>query len=249
MVVATPERVAFEYSAAGPGSRFVAQVIDLLVLNAVLAIVTGAAIAFNGLTGQGQLAFLIGLLLDFAIAVGYFWALEAITSGKTLGKWAMGLRVVGDLGEPITFTAASIRNLVRIVDFLPFFYALGLIVLFINGRGKRLGDLAAGTIVIRDRAAVSLHELTAAPAGLPAATSYPEPDEPVLRRLEPSLRAFVRAYAGRRHELTLAQRQQLADQAAPALARALPDVVGARGALAALDHLAGFGQEKGAARG
>jgi hypothetical protein len=150
----------------------------------------------------------------------------------------LGLRVVGDLGEPITFTAASIRNLVRIVDFLPFFYALGLVVLFVNGRGKRLGDLAAGTIVVRDREAVSLRDLTtvsSAPQG-----AYPEPDEPLLRRLEPTMRAFVRAYAGRRHQLSWMQRQLLADQVAHALDRALPDVVRTQGTLAALDRLAGF---------
>jgi uncharacterized RDD family membrane protein YckC len=238
MVVATPERVAFEYRAAGPGSRFVAQVIDLVLLVIVLAIVIAAAAAFGDLTGQNGLALLLGLLVGFVIVVGYFWTLEALWSGKTLGKYVMGLRVVGDLGEPITFTAASIRNLVRIVDFLPFFYGLGLVVLFVNGRGKRLGDLAAGTIVVRDREAVSLHDLTAA-ASAPRA-DHPEPEEPVLRRLEPNLRAFIRAYSGRRHQLTLIQRQLLADQVAPALDRALPDIVRTHGTLAALDRLAGF---------
>jgi uncharacterized RDD family membrane protein YckC len=240
MVVATPERVAFEYRAAGPGSRFVAQVIDLVILLVALAVVIAAAIAFGDLTGQTGLAVLLGLLIGFVILVGYFWFLEALWSGKTLGKYVMGLRVVGDLGEPITFTAASIRNLVRIVDFLPFFYGFGLVVLFVNGRGKRLGDLAAGTIVVRDREAVSLRDLTALEAAPAPAFAAPEPDEPVLRRLEPTLRTFVRAYAGRRHQLTSAQRQALAEQIAPALDRALPDVVRTRGALAALDELAGF---------
>src|SRR5438094_6540980 len=238
MVVATPERVAFEYRAAGPGSRFVAQVVDLVVLLVVLAIVIAAAIALADLTGLNQLAFLLGLLISFVIVVGYFWALEALWSGKTLGKYVMGLRVVGDLGQPLTFTAASIRNLVRIVDFLPLFYGLGLVVLFINGRGKRLGDLAAGTLVVRDREAVSLRDLTLPPASTPR--ELPEPDEPVLRRLEPSLRAFVRAYAGRRHQLAPHQRQLLADSIGPALARAAPDVAAAQGSLAALDHLAGL---------
>ena len=223
---------------AGPGSRFVAQVIDLFLLTVIVAILVAAAIAFADVTGQRELALLLGILLGFVIVVGYFWAMEALWSGKTLGKYAMGLRVVGDLGEPITFTAASIRNLVRIVDFLPMFYGLGLVVLFVNGRGKRLGDLAAGTIVVRDREAVSLHDLTAPRPVLTVA--YAEPDEPVLRRLEPNLRTFVRAYAGRRHQLSPMQRQWLADQVAPALDRALPDVVRMQGTLAALDHLAGF---------
>jgi uncharacterized RDD family membrane protein YckC len=242
MVVATPERVAFEYRAAGPGSRFVAQLIDLIVLAGAELLITVAAVAFADITGQNGVAALLGILLGFVLVVGYFWTMEALWSGKTLGKFVMGLRVVGDLGEPLTFTAASIRNLVRIVDFLPFFYGLGLVVLFVNGRGKRLGDLAAGTIVVRDREAVSLRDLTqpAVPAFAPMAPPPPELDEPLLRRLDPNLRTFVRAYSGRRHQLSPAQRQWLADQVAPALDRALPEVVRTQGNLAALDRLAGY---------
>jgi uncharacterized RDD family membrane protein YckC len=239
LIVATPERVAFEYTAAGPGSRFVAQLLDLLILALVIVVVVAAASAFGYLTGQDTLATLIGLLLAFVIVVGYFWTLEAVWSGKTIGKKVMGVRVVGDQGEPITFAAASIRNLVRIVDFLPFFYGIGLVVLFANGRGKRLGDLAAGTIVVRDREAVSLRDLTA-PAAEEALASAPELDEPALRRLEPNLRAFVRAYAGRRHQLSERQRRLLADQIGPALGRALPEVTANEGNLAALDRLCGF---------
>jgi uncharacterized RDD family membrane protein YckC len=238
MVVSTPERVTFEYTAAGPGSRFVAQFLDLLILTVAVAVLIAAAGAFAALTGQGELAALLAVLLSFVLVVGYFWTLEALWSGKTVGKHVMGLRVVGDQGEPVTFTGASIRNLVRIVDFLPVFYGIGLVVLFANGRGKRLGDLAAGTIVVRDRDAVSLRQLVASPAWTP--TAAPEPDEPLLRRLEPDLRTFVRAYAGRRHQLTLPQRQLLAEQVSPALARVLPEVVATRGALAALDQLAGY---------
>src|SRR5258708_6944995 len=67
-----------------------------------------------------------------------------------MGKKAFRLRAVGDRGEPLTFAQAGIRNIVRIVDFLPYAYGVGLIVLFANGKGKRLGDLAAGTIVVKD---------------------------------------------------------------------------------------------------
>jgi uncharacterized RDD family membrane protein YckC len=241
MVVSTPERVTFEYTAAGPGSRFVAQLIDLIVLTVVVVLLIVAAGALSNVTGQGPVAALLAVLLSFVFIVGYFWTLEAVWSGRTLGKRVMGLRVVGDQGEPVTFTAASIRNLIRIVDFLPVFYGLGLVVLFINGRGKRLGDLAAGTTVVRDRDAVSLRDLMIPPSAPPGEVRWgAQQDEPVLRRLEPNLRAFVRAYAGRRHQLTPAQRQVLADQVAPALKRALPEVATTEGTLAALDKLAGY---------
>ena len=73
--------------------------------------------------------------------------------------------MVGDHGEPLTIAQAAIRNLVRIVDFLPFFYAIGMLTLFINGRGKRLGDFAAGTLVVRDRERIRLYDLAGTPAG------------------------------------------------------------------------------------
>ena len=99
MIVSTPERVAFEYTAAGPGSRFVAQFIDLVVLLVLVVVVILAASAFGALTGLSEVAALLGILVSFVIVVGYFWTLEAVWSGKTLGKRVMGLRVVGDQGE------------------------------------------------------------------------------------------------------------------------------------------------------
>src|SRR5207302_35765 len=74
------------------------------------------------------------------------------------------LRAVGDRGEPMTFVQAGIRNVIRIVDFLPYAYGVGLVTLFVNGRGKRLGDLAAGTIVVKDSEFMALWQV---PGGMP----------------------------------------------------------------------------------
>src|SRR5437870_11597320 len=165
LVVATPERVSFQYQVAGLGTRAIAQILDLLILAGVLVGITFAAIAV-GQAGSSTIAFLVGVLGGFVVVFGYFWTCEAFWSGQTIGKKVFRLRAVGDRGEPMTFFQAGIRNVVRIVDFLPYAYGVGVVVLFINGKGKRLGDLAAGTIVVKDSDHVMLWQL---PGGRPPA--------------------------------------------------------------------------------
>jgi hypothetical protein len=136
-------------------------------------------------------------------------------------------------GGPLSVSQALIRNLVRIVDFLPSYYLIGAIAIFVTRRNQRLGDLAAGTVVVRERQAVSLRDLGPEPApGTPA--SAPRWG----RRLEPQLRRFVVAYAGRRQQLPPWRRAALAAQIEPALRGVLPDLVSRSGPLAALDQLA-----------
>jgi uncharacterized RDD family membrane protein YckC len=253
LVISTPERVAFQYEIAGIGSRFLAQVVDSLVITVILIAITILAAALGGVFSSGELAILVEVILGFIVLAGYFLISEAAWNGQTLGKRAARLRVVGDHGEPVTIAQAAIRNLVRIVDFLPLFYAIGMLTLFINGRGKRLGDFAAGTLVVRDRERISLYDLAStAPATGPApspvssiwsAASAPmttapasAPGDPAV--LDPGLRRLVVAYAARREELPVARRQALAQSAEAALRRALPGVVATAGPLAALDQLA-----------
>src|ERR1700682_5516704 len=244
LVVATPERVSFDYQVAGLGTRAIAQVLDLLIVSGILIAVYFVAVAVSlaqVVTGQ-----LIGILGSFVVIFGYFWMSEALWSGQTVGKRAFRLRAVGDRGEPLTFAQAGIRNIVRIVDFLPYGYGVGLIALFVNGKGKRLGDLAAGTLVVKDSDSVSIWQLGGArPVGPPGAAPPPptafataSPAELVLRRLDPELRRFVTSYARRRPELSLDVRVQLASQGPQSLRKALPEVFAQGGPLAALDHLA-----------
>src|SRR5216683_4054558 len=139
LVVSTPERVSFDYQVAGLGTRGIAQILDLLIVTGLLIAVFFFASGVAAYTQSSTLAILIELFGSFVIVFGYFWISEALFSGQTLGKRAFRLRVVGDRGEPMTWVQAGIRNVVRIVDFLPYGYGVGLIVLFANGRGKRLG--------------------------------------------------------------------------------------------------------------
>jgi uncharacterized RDD family membrane protein YckC len=242
LVVATPELVTFGYQLAGPGSRFLAQLIDFPIQVAVLLLALLAGVSLGALAGNnGGIAIAAAVILGFIVVWGYYPVSEAVWSGKTIGKYAFGLRVVGDQGEPIHLSQAVIRNLVRLVDFLPFFYGIGIIALFWNGRGKRLGDLAAGTVVVRERAPVRLSQLRAGPGPDLRSARSPraEPSETaLLRQLDPELRRFVLGYAARRPYLDGWRRQVLATRAEPSLRRALPELVATQGPAAALDHLA-----------
>ena len=175
LVVATPERVSFDYQVAGLGTRAIAQILDLLIIAAILVAVAFAAGAF-AVVGSNTVASLVGLLGSFVAIFGYFWVSEALWSGQTIGKRVFHLRAVGDRGEPMTFGQAGIRNVVRIVDFLPYAYGVGMVVLFANGRGKRLGDLAAGTVVVKDSESIALWQLRGGaertpPGGAPSAAA------------------------------------------------------------------------------
>jgi uncharacterized RDD family membrane protein YckC len=247
LVVATPERVSFDYQVAGIGTRAIAQLLDLLILGGVLLGVLLAAVAI-GQAGSDTLAFLLAVIGTFVVVFGYFWACEVFWSGQTVGKKVFRLRAVGDRGEPMTFVQAGIRNIVRVIDFLPYAYGVGMVVLFVNGKGKRLGDLAAGTIVVKDSDALQLWQLPGGRTPAPAAAAEPgpppiafapaTPQELMLRRLDPELRRFVTSYARRRHELPLPLRAQLAGQVQAHLKAAVPDFFAEHGPLSALDYLA-----------
>ena len=172
LIVATPERVSFEYQIAGLGTRAIAQIIDLLLVAVVEVAVLFFGFGAGTLTSSATAAVLLMIVLSFINVFGYFWVSEALWSGQTLGKKAFRLRAVGDRGEPLTFMQAGIRNIVRIIDFLPYGYGVGMVVLFANGKGKRLGDLAAGTLVVKDSDHVRLWQLAggkrpAAPVSAP----------------------------------------------------------------------------------
>ncbi|HSS92697.1 MAG TPA: RDD family protein [Candidatus Dormibacteraeota bacterium] len=267
LIVSTPERVSFDYQVAGLGTRGIAQILDLLLIVGLLIAMLFVASAVGQITQSSVIATLIEILATFAIVFGYFWISEALFRGQTLGKRAFRLRVVGDRGEPLTWVQAGIRNVVRIVDFLPYGYGVGMIVLFANGRGKRLGDLAAGTIVVKDSDHVALWQLSRPafmrpapppPSGPPDGSAYasaaPPPPPPgyapvispyaaatpaelFLRRIDPDLRRFVSAYARRRPQLTLDLRVQLASTMQSSLRIAMPDVFAQQGPLAVLDYL------------
>jgi len=173
LVVSTPERVAFQYEIAGIGSRFLAQVVDVVVISVIQLAILLLAGALGGIFNSGALAGLVVILLSFILLVGYFLISEAAWNGQTLGKRVVRLRVVGDLGQPLSIGQAAIRNLVRIIDFLPVLYAVGIVTMFSNRRSKRLGDFAAGTLVVRDRERINLYDLSNTAVKQPPSTEAP----------------------------------------------------------------------------
>jgi uncharacterized RDD family membrane protein YckC len=168
IVTATPEGVSVELVLAGAGSRGVAILLDTLVQGAILLTagliaslveVGSASVApSSGLVATGVLSVLV--LLD---VLGYFVILEMLTGGRSLGKLAVGLRVVRLDGRPVGFGPSLVRNVVRLADYGLFL--LGLWMILGTKRHQRLGDLAAGTIVIRERRAASTRR-TGAPGVL-----------------------------------------------------------------------------------
>jgi uncharacterized RDD family membrane protein YckC len=142
--ISTPERVTVAYELAGVGSRMLAQAIDALIVTGILL---GLFVAAGAVSGPVVLAIAIGAAT--LAPVLYFLLLEWLRHGSTPGKAALRLRVVCETGEPVGLQESAVRNLVRIADFLPGAYVLGGICAMASRDGRRLGDMAAGTIVVR----------------------------------------------------------------------------------------------------
>ena len=144
--VSTPENVAFDFRLAGPFHRFVALFVDFVVLGACFfgLITIGIFLGFNGTGGQGLLLF-----VAFILWWGYAGLLETFCNGQTIGKKAVGIRVVSNSGLAINASQAILRNILRTVDLAPpFFPAVASMLL--TSRFQRLGDLAAETMVVID---------------------------------------------------------------------------------------------------
>jgi len=152
IVITTPENVKVTYEIAGLGSRCIAVLIDsmfIALISFILLILFIALQALFPIPGSWGLA--VFVLSNFIIAEGYFIFFEIKWKGLTPGKRSVGIRVLRDGGFGIDSQTVIIRNLMRIVDFLPACYGIGLITIFIHPQSKRLGDIAAGSIVVRER--------------------------------------------------------------------------------------------------
>jgi uncharacterized RDD family membrane protein YckC len=152
----TPELVAIEMPLAGIGSRFIAILIDsllwvvsLFVLIIVFSVLAPAFHAFSRLSEQWITGIVIFLV--FLLQWGYFTLFEAFWNGQTPGKKIARIRVIQRSGRPIGILESMARNFIRIVDQIPTFYAVGIVTVFVTRQNQRLGDLVAGTIVVRDR--------------------------------------------------------------------------------------------------
>lgn len=159
--VLTTEKVPFSYRVAGLGARFLAWLIDLLFICLLGFVGIVAAIPLDSARmGVGSALTRIWM---FGLLWLYFLLFEWLWSGQTPGKRLLGIRVIQWRGTAISFYDSAVRNLLRVVDALPVFYAVGFAVAATNRENRRLGDLAAGTLVVHvDRQTKPIQALTAA---------------------------------------------------------------------------------------
>src|SRR2546423_2488807 len=139
LIVSTPERVSFDYQVAGLGTRAIAQVLDLLIVTALLTALFFGGLAVGAFLNNSVLYNLIEIFGSFVIVFGYFWISEALWSGQTIGKKAFRLRAVGDRGEPLTFMQAVVRHNVRGVVLLSSGGCVGPGVRVLDRDGRRRG--------------------------------------------------------------------------------------------------------------
>lgn len=212
LTITTPEGVDLSLTLAGVGSRFVAALVDLLLQ-------TGLLVAYNVLVGKAVGSLALAAVGSFLIFWGYDVFFEVLASGRTPGKRWNGLRVVRMGGEPIGFLASAIRNVLRVVDWLPFAYLVGVAAVLMTARNQRVGDVVAGTLVIRERRASR-----DAPHLEPRRASVPQEalawDTSAVSEEEV---AAVRSFLERRHEIDVGARVELA---ATLEARLRPKVAG-----------------------
>lgn len=219
VAVATGESVAFSYELAGLGSRFFAVVVDIAIQFAVVVVcVLSLVLLASLLPGRAQhpdlsaklgRAVLTGLAIVaiFLLFFGYFILFEWLWQGRTPGKRLLGICVVRDGGFPLDFTSSVVRNVIRILEFGLGLYALSAVAMLLSPRNRRFGDMAAGTLVVRDNP----FERAALPS------SYARSDDPLVRDLGAPERELVQRYAARRASLPSEARRQVAAGIAAAI--------------------------------
>ncbi|HSH01233.1 MAG TPA: RDD family protein [Anaerolineae bacterium] len=156
----TPENVVFGYELAGLASRFQAALIDTIIIVIIQAILATLVFSFtiNTNIAANIISAIMGLIA-FTFLWGYYIFFEMLWNGQSIGKRAINIRVVNINGSPIGLTESIIRNLIRIIDILPATYGVGVITMFLNQKWRRLGDLAAGTVVVYDQQTINLSDL------------------------------------------------------------------------------------------
>jgi len=231
---------------AGIGSRFIAILIDYLICGAfllVLIILASIIVPALHLFGNVSANWAIGIffLIVFLVQWGYFSLFEAFNSGRTPGKHAAKIRVIHESGRGINFLESLARNLVRVIDWAPSFYAVGIIAMFSSKRHQRLGDMVAGSLVVRDRnveqlqwSGTSSRTITGpafaagSPVPPPASTSVPglwggpphlavSLPAPALAKLSISDLEVLEGFFSRRLDMDLTTRSSLANRIASAI--------------------------------
>lgn len=213
--VETPEHVVIDYEIAGLGSRALAACLDTAIVGALMLALVYLAARVGPALGAAIFP-VVGLAL-FALLWGYFALFEGFRDGQTPGKRWLGIRVIRDTGHPVTLREAGVRNLLRIADFLPPPYLLGALLVAFHPRGKRFGDLVAGTVVVRDEP----QEAPVFAAGVEAIALEEAISEGAPRLSDEEFRV-LREFVQRAPQLSAVVRARLAQQLATRLAERFP---------------------------
>ncbi|MGI8674894.1 MAG: RDD family protein [Thermoleophilaceae bacterium] len=243
ITVPTPEGVELELTLAGAGSRFASTIVDVLLEGVILLGLLAAlsqVLSLSGLGEQGSTAIIaaVGSLAAFLVIFGYHVLFETLASGRTPGKRLMGLRVARVGGNPVRFRESAVRNLVRLVDIVPPpLYGVGAVAILAGRRNQRLGDVAAGTLVVRERHGdrVRPHgsEAVDAPAQTPP-VAVSELGAWDVSAIDADELSTVRRFLERRETLGASARAELAEELT---ARLRPKVAGAHEGLTAEQFL------------
>jgi len=219
--IQTPENIEFQYRLAGPFRRFPAFVIDLvfrgLIIAAVWVLFAITSTFLFGVSGLGASTdLLIFLLIVFQFFLQWFYGtlFEAYWNGQTPGKWLWGLRVISVDGRPINLSQAIVRNLLRSADLFPT-GIVGMISMSVTQRFQRLGDLAAGTMVVENQVSWTPPNVKFEDSRVPALAEHIPPDF----RLSPTLAKAISLYVERRARIPIGRRAELANYVALPLFR------------------------------
>lgn len=206
--VDTPERVRFRHRLAGPAQRGAAWLFDgflrLLAIALVGAVLSAATLSgIPGLDGLGQ-----GLLLLFLFVLDWFYGVvfELWWSGQTPGKWLLQLRVVREDGSPVQLADVVLRNLLRAADFLPIGFGLGVVVMTLDAKQRRLGDLVGGTVVVQEERGRMLETVRV----VPPVTEAERQALPAAVILDADELATLEAFLRRRRRLSPERAEELA---------------------------------------
>ena len=215
--IRTPENIELSYALAGPGSRAVAYVVDLLIMFTVcqmlfnlLVYAFAMLLSASGVQSELWVSALVGLG-SFALYNGYFILLEWLLNGQTPGKRLLHIRVIKQGGFALRFFDTLLRNLLRVVDFLPLFYGVGLTSLLFTRDSQRLGDLVAGTLVVYQEPMQTESLLPALPASEESEPALPAAQ---LAAIPSDVISLAAQYLRSRIELAPRPRQDLAAELA-----------------------------------
>lgn len=222
LIIETPERVPLHFALASIGNRFIACAIDhaiQLLAIGLIAIASAVLASFSFIeqtvSGAPKWVIAVMIVLLFLIFAGYFAFFEWIWNGQTPGKRWLKLRVIREDGRPITFWEAAVRNLLRSLDMMPLpFYSVGLISVFSTNRDQRVGDMVAGTVVVREREAEApaFSQVFATPVSDPALrrSFKPVDFQASLNSLTEAEIQVVETFLRRRWDLSDVPRQWMA---------------------------------------